>query len=540
MQALNAWRGSLGLLAVASFSTVLSGCGSDFTCVESRTCPSGVAPGGSAGSSGSGGSGAAGSAGAQGAGVDSGAGDSGSSGTAGEAGSPDGGGNETDAGPDVEAGADTAPDAPSCETEQPDLERGIFVSNSGSDGADGSACGAIGAPCATIKRALGLAKANGVIHLDAGTYEEDGLALVAGVTLQGGWERRVGGAWTRACTPGRESATVIRAKSADRTLSAVDLGGLARLEVLTVRSKLGAAAAEQSLYGVFAAGAATQLTLREVAIDVGNAGAGKVGAAGAAGGRRGRLCLAETGADGAAVGTSGSGALAGSFSIGGYMVASGIEGGAGDDGEDGTAAPAAPCIACKQTSATCDVRCNGATCYLCGWSSSYLECGDAGRIGCAGAGGSGGKPGTGGGSSVGIFVWGATVRLDSGKVRAGRGGDGGTGGPGGQGGAGSPGIAGSAPGVSCETCNGNSILEPGCWIETRAAQPGAPGGPGGSGKAGGPGGGGAGGHSYAIYKGNSAIVNVAAGVELVAGAPGSGGGAAPSKGANGAAKPIGP
>jgi hypothetical protein len=540
MKALNGLCGSLGLLAVAGFSSALSGCGSDFTCVESRTCPSGVASGGSSGSSGSGGFGAAGSAGAQGASTDSGAGDSGSSGTTSEAGSSDGAENQTDAGPEVEAGADTGPDAPSCETEQPDVERGIFVSSSGSDSADGSTCGAIGAPCATIKRALGLAKATSVIYLDAGTYEEDGLTLVPAVTLQGGWERRVGGGWTRACTPGRESATVIRAKSADRTLSAVNLGGLARLEVLTIRSKLGVAAAEQSLYGIVAAGVTTQLTLREVAIDVGNAGAGKVGAAGAAGGRRGRFCSAQTGADGAAVGTSGSGAPAGSFSVGGYVVASGTEGGAGDSGEDGTAAPAAPCVACKEPSATCDVRCNGSACYLCGWSSSYVACGDTGRVGCAGAGGGGGKPGTGGGSSVGIFVWGATVRLDSGKVQAGRGGDGGAGGPGGQGGAGSPGIAGSTPGVSCETCNGNSILPEGCRIETEAAQPGAPGGPGGSGKPGGPGGGGAGGHSYAIYKGGSAIVNVAAGVELVAGAPGSGGGAAPIRGVDGAAKPIGP
>jgi hypothetical protein len=536
MKALYAWRGSLGLVAVTGFSTVFSGCGSDFTCVESRTCPSGVAPGGSAGSSGSGGSGAAGSAGAQGAGADSGAGDSGSSGTAGEAGSVGGGGNETDAGPDVEAG----PDAPSCETEQPNLERGIFVSSSGSDGADGSTCGAIGAPCATIKKALGFAKANSVIYLDAGTYEEDGLALVAGVTLQGGWERHVGGAWSRACTKGRESATVIRAKSADRTLSAVDLGGLARLEVLTIRSKLVAALAEQSLYGIFAVGATTQLALRDVAIEVGGAGAGKTGAAGADGGRRGRLCGAETGADGAAVGTSGAGAMPGSFSVAGYRAGSGSEGGPGSDGAHGTAAPPAPCVACRDGGATCAAPCTGSMCGIvfCSWSSSYAACGDGGSPGCAGGGGGGGKPGTGGGSSVGIFVWGATVRLDSGRVQAGRGGDGGSGGPGGPGGVGTAGLPGSAPGLSCEVCSGSTMV--GCGIASQAAAPGAPGGRGGSGKAGGPGGGGSGGHSYAMYKGGSAIVNIAAGVELSAGIPGSGGGAVPGRGADGAAKPIGP
>ena len=537
MKTSKALQGCVWVVLVAGFSRTISGCGSDFTCVESRSCPLGVESGGSAGSSGSGGSsGSAGSAGAQGASADSGTGDAGSSGTPGEAGSADGGGQEADAGPDAEAGLD----APSCETEQPDLERGIFVSSDGVDAADGSTCGAIGTPCATIKRALGLAKPNSVIYLDAGTYEEDGLALTSGVTLQGGWERRVSGAWSRVCMQGRESATVIRAKSADRTLSAVELGGQARLEALTIRSKLGAAAAEQSLYGIFAVGATTQLALSDVAIEVGSAGSGKAGAAGANGGTRGRFCGAETGADGAAVGASGRGAPIGSFVAGGYVTVPGIEGGAGNDGAHGTAAPAAPCVVCPQPSATCTVSCTGSACYKCEWTSSYLECGASGKPGCAGAGGGGGKPGTGGGSSVGIFAWGATVRFDSGKVQAGRGGDGGAGGPGGAGGIGTAGSPGAETSAFCVTCNGDTVLGSGCWSTSESVRAGAAGGTGGSGKAGGPGGGGAGGHSYAIYKGNSAIVNVAPGVQLVAGMPGGGGGAAPGRGADGAAKPIGP
>ena len=322
-------------------------------------------------------------------------------------------------------------------------ELGVFVSKSGSDGADGSTCGAIGAPCATIKKALAIAKAGSIVYVDAGTYEEDGLALVAGVTLQGGWERRVGGAWTRVCTPERKGAAVIRAKSADRTLSAVDLGGMATLDTLTIRSKLAAAAVGQSLYGIFAVGATTEVALRDVAIDVANAGAGRAGQAGLDGGYAARICQASTGANGAALGASGTGARAGSFAVSGYFSLPGIEGGAGGDGANGTAAPAPPCVACKQSGAVCQRSCSGPACYLCAWTSSYLECGKPGIPGCGGGGGAaGGKPGTGGGSSVGVLVWDATFGLDSGSIHSGRGGDGGAGGPGGQGALGRLGAAG--------------------------------------------------------------------------------------------------
>jgi hypothetical protein len=538
MKALNAWRGSLGLVAATGFSTVLSGCGSDFTCVESRTCPSGVAPGGSAGSSGSGGSGAAGSAGAQGAGADSGAGDSGSSGATGEAGSSDGGGNETDAGPDVEAGADAGPDAPSCETAQPDLERGIFVSNSGNDGADGSMCGAIGSPCATIKRALGLAKTNSVIYLDAGTYEEDGLALRGDVTLQGGWARRTDGKWSHACGPDAAARAVLRAKSADRTLSAVDLGGVATLETLAVRSKTAPAAAGVSVYGIFATGITTRLLLRDVAIEVGAAGAGATGANGKDGGQVPPACPAGTGQAGTAAGLAGAGAPSATFNVTGFLPAAGVEGGSGSNGAPGTEAPPAPCEACPHELAACQASCPSNPCksVVCGWTNLVTICGGPGTSGCGGEGGRGGAPGGGGGSSVGVFLWNATMTIESGRIGAAAGG---AGGPGGKGGNGVPGGAGY-PG-SAKQCGGcGPVSEVSCGIQPRAMPGGLPGGTGGAGKAGGPGGGGAGGHSYAIYKGNSAIVNVAAGVELVAGAPGSGGGAAPSKGANGAAKPIGP
>jgi hypothetical protein len=455
-----------------------------------------------------------------------------------EAGSADGWGTEADAGPDVEAGADTGPDAPSCETEQPDLARGIFVSSSGSDGADGSTCGAIGAPCATIKKALALAKANSVIYLDAGTYEEDGIALAGEITLQGGWTRTGDGKWSRGCVPVTPAASVIRAKSADRTVTAIDLPGVATLEMLTVQSKRALALAGASVYGIFATGAATGLVLRDVVVEVGAAGVGAPGVNGKDGGPVSAACPAGTGLPGTASGMAGAGAQSATFDATGFLPAAGVDGGFGSNGTNGTEAPPASCATCPHELAACEGSCPSNPCQsvVCGWTNLVTTCGGPGTSGCGGQGGLGGGAGRGGGSSIGVFLWNATARIESSRIAAGAGGAGGPGGKGGSGGLGTPGLPGSAK--PCGACGRVSELR--CEIQPSVLAGGLPGGTGGSGKAGGPGGGGAGGHSYAIYKGGSAIVNIAAGVELSAGVPGSGGGVAPGRGADGAAKPIGP
>ena len=492
------------------------------------SCPLVAEPdgGGSGGAGGSAESGAEAGAG----GVDAGAG--GSAGTAGAT---------EDGGPDTDAAVDAPNDAPSCATEQPNQEHGIFVSADGKDSGEAGTCGAVTAPCATVKKALSIAKAGGVVYIAAGTYEEDGLTLGAGVTLQGGWVKRVDGGWIRRCDAARSAAVVIRAKSADRTLGAVDLQGSATVEAVTVESKATTAATAGSVYGIFVSGAKTGLILREVAIKVQDAGAGNTGDAGQDGLAAAASCASGSGANGATIGQAGSGALAGSFSSAGYAPVPGIEGRAGGDGQDGTPAPAPPCVTCGQ-GASCIPQCTPITCLRCGYDgATYQQCGKAGNNGCRGGGGKGGKPGSGGGSSIGIFVWDGTVRIETGRIESGSGGNGGPGGPGGQGAVGTLGAPGSAGGLSCQTCAGSNVPPDfTCHEESQAAGPGAPGGPGGSGKDGGPGGGGAGGHSYAIYKGGSAVVNVAPGVELVAGAPGSGGGVAPGSGADGSAKPIGP
>ena len=64
-------------------------------------------------------------------------------------------------------------------------------------------------------------------------FAEDGILLKTGVTLQGGWEQTAPGSWKHLCSAERNAAVVIRAKSAERTLSAVDLGGKATTREIT-------------------------------------------------------------------------------------------------------------------------------------------------------------------------------------------------------------------------------------------------------------------------------------------------------------------
>ncbi len=534
MKTFSALGSGLWVVAALGFGKAIMGCGSDFTCVEDLSCPSRSAPapegggaggsGATAGSTGSGGSGAAQAADASGADGDSAPVD------AGDSGGEDSGGSDANA-------TDSAVDASTCETEQPIQQRGVFVSKSGSDGSDGSACGSIGTPCATIKKALSLAKAGSIVYLDAGTYDEDGLALGAEIALQGGWARRTDGTWRHVCGAESAEGTVIRAKTADRTLSAVDLGGVATLEMLTVRSKSAPAAAVASVYGIFATGATTEVVLRNVAVEVGAAGAGAAGLNGRDGAQVATACPAGTGQEGTALGTGGAGAPSATFNVTGFLPAAGVEGGPGSSGTNGTGAPSPPCASCPHELAACRGSCPTNPCQqvVCEWTTLVTTCWGIGSSGCGGDGGKGGGPGGGGGSSIGIFLWNARLRIDSGRVRAGAGGTGGPGGKGGNGGLGTPGLSGSA--VSCGGCGRVSELS--CAIQPSALA-GLPGGTGGSGKAGGPGGGGSGGHSYAVYRGGAATASVAADVELTAGAPGSGGGVAPGRGADGSAKPVGP
>lgn len=532
-------RSALWLVVFSGIGKAVTGCGSEFTCVDDRSCPSSAQTGGTSGSK-TGGSGGA---------IDSGAGTGGVVGASGtEAGGRGGtsasGGAAGTEGADSAAGSaggaadsgphsDAAPDAPStCEDEKPDAGNGVFVATSGDDK---SGCGTLEAPCKTLKQAIDAASKGKIVYVAAGTYEEDGLSLKAGVTLQGGWERSLQGNWNHVCISNRRQAVVIRAKSADRTLSATNLGGRATLDTLSIASKA-SAAPSQSLYGIFATGSSTQITLRDVAIDVAAAGAGTPGSAGQDGAAPSASCAAGNGTSGANEGTPGAGAPSGSFSTTGYTAKSGQPGGVGSDGAAGTAAPPAPCL---DTCPLGNTICKKLPSELCVWDSPTKLCAGTGSNGCGGGGGKGGVAGSGGGSSVGVFLWDATLQLDNGVVRTGRGGDGAVGGVGGRGKAGTSGVA-STVSPTCNRCEFSWLYPDACLVTTRSVPGGAAGGPGGLGRNGGSGGGGAGGHSYAVYKGGSAVAVVASGVDLTAGSPGRGGGAAPNQGADGVAKPIGP
>jgi hypothetical protein len=530
------------VLALAGAGAASASCGSEFKCVDDPNCdprsgPDGGGKGGSAGRGGA--SGSAGDGGSSGVGT----GGSGGGGSGGSAGTQGASGTAGDAGPDVEV--DAAPDAPTCETEKPNTAIGVFVAPGGSDAAEGGSCGTIGAPCATVKKALSLAVTGRTVYLSAGTYEEDGLALKAGVAIQGGWEWTAPGTWKRLCSADRKIAAVIKAKSADRTLSAVDLGGTARLETLTIASKSSAASDGQSLYGIFATGTSTEIVMIEVAVEVGAAGKGAAAQRAAAGAAPAGSCSPGTGADGANVGTAGTAAPAGTFRMNGYLPSPGTSGGPGGDGSNGTEAPAAPCRTCLNLdfNTTCSTQCasGGSPCarYECAPRVTTTVCGFNGVNGCGGGGGGGGGAGAGGGSAIGVFVWDATLRAETGRISAGRAGNGSAGAAGGGAAQGSEGAVTNFV-RQCVYCSLVDNRPGGCSTINSTAQNGDIGGPGGNGKDGGPGGGGSGGHSYAIYKGGTATATVAPDVELTAGAPGAGAGTGAAKGADGIAKPIGP
>ena len=522
--------GIRGIACVVVVTGLVKGtvaCGEEFTCADDRSCPSASPDSGNTGGSAAVGGRGGGSAGA--------------AGSMGTGGSPDSAGGQSGQTGDSGGSDADASDAPTCESEMPNTAVGVFVSTTGQDDSEGSTCGKRETPCKTIAKALSVATTDRIVYLAAGTYEEDGLALKAGVTLQGGWDHNASGGWSRLCTPDRKSAVIVRAKNADRTLSAVDLGGKATLDTLTIRSKTAVAAAGQSSYGVFATGTSTEIVLNEVAIEIGPAGAGGPGMAGPDGAAPVTACSAGTSADGATAGAAGAGAPVGPFSITGYFATPGVGGGIGANGSNGTAAAAPACITCPNPGAVCQQGCipNPQGCLIaCLWTSGASNCGIAGTNGCAGGGGQGGLPGAGGGSSVAVFLWNATLRASSGKISSGKGGDGGLGGPGGRGKVGSAGAPGRA-GETCGVCSGVPSLGP-CTSVSQTPAAGEPGGTGGVGKDGGPAGGGSGGPSYAVYKGGSAVADVAASVEVVAGSPGTGAGTGMGRGADGSSKPIGP
>jgi hypothetical protein len=427
-------------------------------------------------------------------------------------------------------------DAGACAMQTVDDAKGLFVLSSG---ADSPSCGARGMECQTIQYAIDRAASSvgvkSIVYVGSSlTAYVEALTLKAGITVEGGWFA-TGTMWTPICSASRASAVAVQAPSGvGTTVSANDLGGPATLRDVTIQSDSQTPVAGESVYGIFASGASTALTLDDVAAATGKAGdgadgtPGAQGASGAAGG-----CPAGDGASGAVPGPSGVAGSPGAFAQSGYVLSAGGGGGGGgaigDNGPGGAPGNCQTCLNCV-TDPSCETFC-GTECYCVSQPTGQTECGEPGQGGCAGAGGAGGTGGGGGGSSIVLFVWDAQVVVLGGSLAAGNGGNGGSGGDGGGGGVGATGEIGGN-GIACiDFC---ACSENECNAFAFPPTGGAAGGTGGDGSAGGQGGGGAGGDSYAVYVGGAGSALVDKSTALAAGMPGAGGavGGPPGQAAN--------
>jgi hypothetical protein len=406
---------------------------------------------------------------------------------------PDAGGDGTLASDGAEASADAG-----CASRTPDDAHGVFAATSGADLFD---CGARGSPCQTVQKAIARAQTLGAttVYASQGTYFGQ-ISLAAGIAVEGGWSTQ----WSPLCGASASSAVTLQAPStSNATVIASQLGGTATLRTLTVASKAAAdVGSGESLYGVVASGASTLLVLDGVVVQVAAGGDGPKGATGATGDGGSTMgCTAQDGANGG-VGNVGDAGL-GDFQSSGYVSIPGSGGGAGSPGNAGMVGGPGSCATCLLNGQDC-FQAGGGGCPSPGTGTF---CADAGIAGCGGAGGAGGGPGQGGGSSVALFVWGATVTCTSGALHAGSGGAGGAGGTGGTGGSGGEGLVGATASctASCRPTGGGCV--PGT---PETLDGGAAGGLGGAGGPGGQGGGGAGGWSCAAYAGGDASVSLGA------------------------------
>lgn len=401
---------------------------------------------------------------------------------------------------DAPPSTDDAPefDAGNCMIAMVDPVHGVFVAGGTDGGTDGAGCGTTpSSPCASIGAGITTATskpdgaARTIVYVSAGVYTEK-VTLPGGVTVQGGWHWGGGSTWTFDCTATPESVVVVQAPStSNMTVVATSNNGMTgTLSTLTVLSKPEAQLGE-SLYGIYATGNNTLVTLTDVVVTMQAGGAGQAGTMGANGSAP-ATCSPGDGISAAAttVGTVGTAGAAGGFSSSGFTTHGGATGGngvAGDNGPVGGAATSVTYTACTAVST------NPASCT----QSGTLSClGGPGVNGCGGGGGNGGTGGSGGGSSVAVFASNAAVTIVGGGFEAGNGGSGGPGGSGGAGGTGSAGAVGPATPCPTSSCSATLCIPSGMMVTSPGGP--APTTPAGQGSAGGAGGGGAGGDSYVI------------------------------------------
>jgi hypothetical protein len=417
-----------------------------------------------------------------------------------------------DAGADASDAAADGDAASGCAAGTTDDVAGVYVSAGTGD--DSPGCGTRSNPCKTIQQGISVAQqASGktTVYVARGAYVES-LTLAAGLTVEGGWDVS-GQTWSPICDSTTSSAVAIQAVTNVNVTASYS--GSATLRNVTLTSKASVGAGE-TLYGVFATGSATSLTLAQVVVDVGAGGAGTSGVLGALGADATDAgCAPGTGAGGDA-GALGTGGVAGAFSSSGYAGGDGTGGGNGGTGHNGTAAGNGACATCDVFTGSCPSTCGFGTAQICATN---------GKAGCAGSGGGGGAKGTAGGASVAVFVWDAHVTVLGGSFTTSNGGNGGSGGVGGDGGVGSAGVKGTS--ATCATQLSNpaclSNICTGNFVAGYTLDGGTAGGSGGSGGAGGQGGGGSGGVSFVVVHGGDGGVTLNNGPVLAHGDGGTGG-----------------
>ena len=426
--------------------------------------------------------------------------------------------------PAMDSGVDAAD--VSCPDVAPNDAEGVFAAPTGTNGAT---CGTRAAPCKTLSFSVTRAGAafRTKVFAARGTYIEK-VTLAAGVEIVGGWDV-AGTTWKRACVTPEDAVTVRAPALQNITVEARDLGGEARLSLLRIESKNAMNLVPgESLYGVVAVGATTTLVMTDVNVVMGNAAPGANGTKGDAGAAAPASCAAGGAliAPPGTPGAQGAGAPLGSYDPSAeYVPGVASGGGNGTGGGNGAAGGAPP--ACVQCGDCPDP-------VLCTFvpTPGKMSCGATGKNGCGGGPGDPGGPAIGGGSSIGVFAWDATVTIKGGSVKSG---DAGNGGTGGAGGAGAAGTAGAVGGMG-DPCTSSYLLAAGVCtpVMTRGAG-GAAGGAGALGGTGGAGGGGGGGSSFATYQGGQGFVSTAGGATLTHGKAGKGGPPDAGAGANGVA-----
>ena len=345
-------------------------------------------------------------------------------------------------------------------------------------------------PCSSIQAGIVAALAHGqkTIYVDQGTYPEQ-LTLSAGIAVRGAWSRANG--WTPICDDTRLTATKLQPPTGtDRSIIAINLGGSASLEAIDVEGQTPAQPG-QSLYGIFASGSTTTLSLTDVSVLVPAGGSGRAGTDGAPGVMAGAPdcghgVAAPAGATAATAAPSAGARV--EYSAAGATssaASSGTIGGNGQSGLPGTevCGDAVTCSPDKPEGVNCAANPTDA-------------CGSAAG-GCGGTAGGVGTGGGGGGSSIALYAFDAQVVILRGQLIASVGGSGGNGGAAGAaGGATNAGGAGSVRG--CTACNGSATACACGTMAVVASYPAATGN-GTPGAVGVPGAGGAGGDSFGFY-----------------------------------------